>query len=496
MSCTRLLRTIVNGGKGVAWAHRLGCAPNLEDMARSPFTLVAAVTAALPGAEVIGARALTSDGDGRFDSAVATLADGRELVIRVAEDDAAERELAEESFALRTLTAGAREMLPFQVPTCIGETRVGEARALVTELMPGFQIEAAHVPGGRGAAISIGQATAAVHGLPASVVRAAGLPIRDAAGVRSEIQQLVDRAASTGRVPARLTARWRDATGDGELWRFETTVTLAGLQAQSFLFEDDPQEGPQVIGVLGWRGLSVGDPAEDLGWLSGAPDAAEDVHSAYVAASSRATDDALRVRARLHAELEFARWLVHGEEQRRPDIVDDAAALLESLSDGLRSDDLRVIAAYTGGVDSALDVLDRTPDTAANVVDTSMQTDAYRPEDLWRDESDDDTEQASAQTDDDEHVLDAGDASDPGDTHEALAARDASGTDSADHAEASAEEVTQDLTEISGVRGSSHVGTPRHDAPTAEQPSDIDSAEEAQRAARAALQRWTNSSSE
>jgi hypothetical protein len=335
-----------------------------------------------------------------------------------------------------------------------------------------------------------------VHGLPASVVRAAGLPIRDAAGVRSEIQRLVDRAASTGRVPARLTARWRDATGDGELWRFETTVTLAGLQAQSFLFEDDPQEGPQVIGVLGWRGLSVGDPAEDLGWLSGAPDAAEDVHSAYVAASSRATDDALRVRARLHAELEFARWLVHGEEQRRPDIVDDAAALLESLSDGLRSDDLRVIAAYTGGVDSALDVLDRTPDTAANVVDTSMQTDAYRPEDLWRDEADDDTEQASAQTDDDAHVMDAGDASDPGDTHEALAARDASGTDSADHAEASAEEVTQDLTEISGVRGSSHVGAPRHDAPTPEQPSDIDSAEEAQRAARAALQRWTNSSSE
>ena len=73
-------------------------------MARSPFTLVAAVTAAVPGAEVTGARALTADGDGRFDSAVATLADGSELVIRVASDDAAALELAEEALALRALT--------------------------------------------------------------------------------------------------------------------------------------------------------------------------------------------------------------------------------------------------------------------------------------------------------------------------------------------------------------------------------------------------------
>src|SRR5690606_38495376 len=324
-----------------------------------------------------------------------------------------------------------------------------------------------------------------------------GLTVRDAEGVRSEIEQHVDRAAATGRVPARLTARWRDATGDGDLWRFETTVTLAGLQAQSFLFEDDPQEGPQVIGVLGWRGLTVGDPAEDLGWLSGAPDAAGDVHAAYIAASSRAADDALRVRARLHAELEFARWLVHGDEQRRPDIVDDAAALLESLSDGLRSDDLRVIAAYTGGVDSALDVLERTPDTAATDVDTSMQTDAYRPEDLWRDEDD------APQTVDpsSEHAGGDSDPDDSGDTHEALGAHDAPGAHDASGTDArpgaAPEEITQDLTEISGVRGSNHDRPARPEADAAQhQPSDIDSAQEAQRAARAALQRWTNSSSE
>ncbi|MFD5215709.1 phosphotransferase [Microbacterium sp. NPDC058345] len=457
-------------------------------MARSSFTLAAAVTAALPGAEVVGARALTSDGDGRFDSAVATLADGRELAIRAAGDDAAARELAEESLALRALTAGAREMLPFQAPTYVGETQVGTASALVTELLPGFQIDAADIPAGRGAAMSIGAATAALHALPASVVRSAGLTVRDAAGVRKDIEDLVDRAAATGRVPARLTVRWREAAGDDDLWRFETAVTLGGMQASSFLFEDDPDEGPQVIGVLGWRGLSVGDPAEDLGWLSGAPDAANDVHAAYAETSSRATDDALRVRARLHAELEFARWLVHGAEMRRPDIVDDAAALLESLADGLRSDDLRVTAAYTGGVDSALDVLDRVPDTAATAIDTSMQTDAYRASDLWPDEDDvpsagrDGADApADGAADDDRGATDAVDAA---------GGRD----DGAAGVSGDEEQETQDLTEISGVRGSSPGSSRR--TPDRQADADIAPEDEAQRAARAALQRWTSSSSE
>lgn len=469
-------------------------------MARSPFTLVAAVTAAVPGAEVTGARALTADGDGRFDSAVATLADGSELVIRVAADDAAALELAEEALALRALTAGAREMLPFRVPNAMGETRVGEARALVTDLMPGFQIEAAHIPAGRGAAPSVGEAIAAVHSLPPSVVRSAGLSVRDAAAVRAETEQLVDRASATGRVPARLSARWRSAVADEELWHFESAVTLGGIQALSFLFEDDPQDGPQVVAVLGWRGLTVGDPAEDLGWLSGAPDAASDVLAAYTAASQRAADDALQARARLHAELEFARWLVHGDELRRPDIVDDAAALLESLSDGLRSDDLRVAATYTGGVDSALDLLDRVPATAATEIDTSMQTDAYRPEDLWLDDQDDRDDQDDQDDQDDAHAASGGGLS------SAEASSDGSpptgGIEGA--ARTGWDTPTQDLSEVSGVRGSSRgpsgstetASDSETDADDGSAGSDLDSANEAQRAARAALQRWTRSDSE
>ncbi|GAB3601003.1 phosphotransferase [Microbacterium tumbae] len=409
-------------------------------MARSPFTLAAAVTAALPGAEVTGARALSAGGDGRFDSGVATLADGRELAIRVADDEEAARELAAEAIALRALTAGARAMLPFRVPEYIGETRLGQSAALVTGLLAGFQIEAAHIPAGPGAAVSVGRAIAAVHSLPPSVVRSAGLAERSAEQTREDVRRLVDRSASTGRVPARLTVRWREAVDDDELWRFESTVTLGGAQATSFLFEDDPEAGPQVSGAVGWHGLSLGDPAVDLAWLSTAPDSAADVQAAYAAASTRSTDAAIVVRARLLAELDFARWLVHGDDLRRADIVDDAAGLLEALADGLRSDDLAVIATRADGVDSALEALDRVPATAAPI-DTSMQTDAYNPEELW--------------------------------------------LDTAEQTPAGDPDATADLAEVtaSGL-------IPGADAAPGEQE------DEAQRAARAALQRWTSSSSE
>lgn len=452
-------------------------------MGRSPFTLAAAVTAALPGAEVTGARALTAGGDSRFDSAVASLSDGRELAIRVADDDDAASELAAEALALRALTAGARATLPFRVPEYIGETRVNDGRALVTELLPGFQIEAAHVPAGRGAAESMGAAIAAVHSMPTSVVRGAGLPERSAQESRDEIARLVDTAAATGRVPARLTVRWREAVADDDLWRFESSVTLGGVQATSFLFADDPDRGPEVSGIIGWHALSVGDPAVDLAWLSAAPDAADDVQAAYARSSARTPDAALDVRARLLAELEFARWLVHGDALRRPDIVDDAASLLESLAEGLHVGDLAVIAARSEGVDSAMDALDRVPADAVAAVDTSMQTDAYNPNELWHD-GDLDSEDASAAA-----SLPASAPEKPADDGARLA------DDEAAHRAAIAELATEDL---SSLREPRTPGDAHHTQGLPDTGGDDDSSpeDEAQRAARAALQRWKSSDSE
>lgn len=349
-------------------------------MTRSPLTLAAAATAALPRVRVVAAGPLTADGAGRCDAAMLTLEDGRSLVVRAPVDSAAARELAAESLALRALTPGVRALLGVRAPEFLGEAGLGDARALVTDFVPGYQVDAVHLPAGPGAAVSVGRALASVHALPVAVVRAEGLSTRTSAEVRADVAQLLDRAEATGRVPRTLLGRWRGAVASDDLWRFEPTVTLGGAEATSFLFEDTADAGPAVTGVLGWHGLGVGDPATDLRWLASAPDAADDVYAAYGEAAHRAPDALLRSRARLYAELEFAKWLVHGADERRPEIMDDAQALLASLADTVGDDDL-VPSLLGEPLDDAMAILDREPPMAP-AVDTSMHTDAYDPAEL------------------------------------------------------------------------------------------------------------------
>lgn len=352
-------------------------------MARSPLTLAAAVSAAVPDAEVIGTRRLSAGGGGRFDAAVATLADGRELVVRVAGEDGVDQEIAAEVVALRALTPGVRGMLPFAAPEYIGAAALPQGRAIVTTFVPGYLIDGEEIPPGEGAATSIGRALAALHALPPSVVRSAGLRERTPDQSRADVRRVVEAASHSGRLPVRLTVRWRDALEDDRLWAFEPAVCLGGTQASSFLFVDDQRGAPAVSGVLDWHALSIDDPAVDLRWVASAPDAAKDIFRAYGEAAHRAPDEAVRVRARLHAELEFARWLVHGLESHRSDVVDDAAALLESLAEGVRDDDL--LGDLDDGrtdIDEAMTALAGVPQPAAATVDTSMHTDAFDADDL------------------------------------------------------------------------------------------------------------------
>ncbi|MFT4229421.1 MAG: phosphotransferase, partial [Microbacterium sp.] len=294
-------------------------------------------------------------------------------------DASAASELAAEALALRALTPGVRELLGVRAPELLGEAGLGDARALVTDLLPGYQVEPAHLPAGPGAAVSVGQALASVHALPASVVRAEGLPTRTSSQLRAETAALLDRAEDTGRVPRTLMARWRGAAASDDLWRFESTVVLGGAELTSLLFQDT-DAGPTVTAILDWHGLSVGDPATDLRWLASAPEAADDVFAAYQDAAHRAPDAHVRSRARLYAELEFARWLVHGGELHRADIVEDAVGLLEALAETARDDDL-VPAVLGEPLDDAMAILERVP-PAGSDVDTSMQTDAYDPQEL------------------------------------------------------------------------------------------------------------------
>lgn len=345
-------------------------------MARSALTLAASVTAALPRAGVVAAGILTETALGRYDSAVVQLDDGRQVVVRMPTDSAASQELTASVRALRALTPGVRAILPFRAPELLGEVIIDDRPAVVVDFVSGYRVDAAHLPAGRGAATSIGAALAAIHGLPPAVLRAEGLPARTPEQHRDEVARLCDRVAATRRVPATLVSRWVRAVAAESLWRFESTVTLGGAAADSFLLEDD-EAGPRVVAVLEWHGLSLSDPAVDMRWVASAPDAAADIYAAYAGGSQRAPDVGLRARARLYAELEFAKWLLHGVDEGRDDVVTDAAGLLTSLADGVRDDD--VFAESGVGVDDAIALLDRTPASQAPAADTSMQTDAYDP---------------------------------------------------------------------------------------------------------------------
>lgn len=433
-------------------------------MARSPLTLAASVTSALPRVGVVGVGALTEGAAGRFDTAVADLDDGRRVVVRAPADSAAGEELAAEVRALRALTPGVRGLLPFRAPELLGETGLGDARVVVVDFLPGYRVDAAHVPPGFGAATSVGAALAALHALPPSIVRAEGLPARTPQQVRADAARIVDRADATGRLPRVLERRWHRALDAEDLWRFESAVVLGGAGAASFLYED--LEGvPTVTGLLDWHGLSVGDPATDLQWLAAAPTAADDVYESYVSHSDRAPDAHVRDRSRLYAELEFAKWLVHGHESGRDDIVSDAVELLESLARGVADEDL--VAAPGLGVDEAIALLDRMPEAAPPAVDTSMHTDTYDPEELsqWMADQDD------SHDDDDAVGTGAqGQRGDAGDTSRAAHAHDRLST------------APILLPTSPGARSGR--------TSTADDGTETDAAADAERASEAALRRW------
>jgi aminoglycoside phosphotransferase (APT) family kinase protein len=309
-------------------------------MARSHLTLAALATSAVPGLDIVEASAFGSAG-GSFDCALLTDRDGRHWLVRVPRNERAEAEQSADLVALRALSAGVRTRLHFSVSAFAGQTPINGTRAIVYEFVYGSKVPLGQLDVAK--ASSVGRAIAAIHALPTSFVADSGLPVQSAIECLRSCVSTIDRAAATGFVPAALLSRWEAATEDTRLWQFQPTVVNGSLSADSLLFA-----GGEVTGVLGWQELRVGDPARDLSWLLGASDDAipEIAIDAYNEVRGGA-DRQVRQRAMLYAELELAKWLLHGTELRSQEIVDDAVSLLATLTDSVRRDLLNPIGAQT-----------------------------------------------------------------------------------------------------------------------------------------------------
>ena len=154
-------------------------------------------------------------------------------------------------------------------------------------------------------------------------------------------------------------------------------VINGSLSAASLLVSDGA-----VSAVIGWSGLRVGDGARDLHWLLAARgEAAESAIAAYTAGRGSAADAQFTRRAMLYAELELARWLLHGVETRDQGVVDDAVAMLDGLVDSVHSDVMNPITPATAPVMAVADVeamLGETPQTQPRRDSgAALQTDSY-----------------------------------------------------------------------------------------------------------------------
>ena len=95
----------------------------------------------------------------------------------------------------------------------------------------------------------------------------------------------------------------------------------------------------RVLGVTGWRTFRVGDPALDMAWLS-TPSAhgfSAPTVTAYHSARNHA-DRHIMQRARFWAELDVAKWLLHGLDLGNDTITQDATEMLVALNDRVSGD--------------------------------------------------------------------------------------------------------------------------------------------------------------
>lgn len=299
-------------------------------MAHRIFELSALATEAVPGLVIVEAAEAPGESED-FDTALLRDGEGRLLLARRPRTDDAARAQRSELRAIAALSDGVRSRLPFRAPRLVGAA--GEDAVVVLEYLPGSTPIEAELAPGSALLPELGQAIAAVHGLPREFATAAALPQSSAVEAREAADDLVEQAKGTGRLPVTLERRWLAAIDDPSLWQFQPCVSHGGIDLESFRSVDSRLEA-----VVDWRDLRIGDPARDLGWVTALPhDAADAIVEAYVEARGASVDRQLRQRASLYAELGLASWLRHAVSLDDGELVEDAERLLDDLVGRVRA---------------------------------------------------------------------------------------------------------------------------------------------------------------
>lgn len=301
----------------------------LENMSHLSLMLAAQASAAVPGLTLVSTADMSDEDK---DAAFATDADSRAWSVELPRTDSEELNARERIEALRAIGEGLRSRVGFALPRIHGEINVRGKTLTVAEWLPGFRVSTAQVT--PALAGSIADAMATVHSIPASALYDQGRPIHSANEAQRTAVGIVDRAAQTTLLPQSLLRRWEAAYEDPELWQFEPTIIHGGLRLDSFL-----TEGDRVTAMTGWRALQVGDPARDVAWVT-APTAhaiQAGVENAYRGARTSA-DRRIFQRARFWAELDIARWLLHGMDHNDEGITAKATAQINELHDRVGSD--------------------------------------------------------------------------------------------------------------------------------------------------------------
>jgi aminoglycoside phosphotransferase (APT) family kinase protein len=299
-------------------------------VARNPsLQLAALATVAIPGLDVVATRApQRTTADYRYCGVLDDA--GRHWVVQAPLHASAAIALDAEAEVLRQLVAVPAATLPFDVVDPEGFAPLPEGwRVMVYRELPGRELDLGALRPGPGPTASLGRAIAAIHELHCTLVADAGLPVYDAASYRSRRLAEVDDAARTGKVPPVLLSRWELALEDISLWRFRATPVHGDLAPENVLMANG-----QVVAVVNWSNVHVGDPAEDLAWLyAAAPEESLDtLEEAYAMGRTEPPDPHLVSRALLYSELAVARWLMHGMRIESPEIIADAEGMLTTLA--------------------------------------------------------------------------------------------------------------------------------------------------------------------